>query len=91
MTPQSIYRLLRTEGRTDGIKHHNISAVHCVHLADIIDQTTPSARKPKLKPTDVNSVEGISEKRSFAHVVVLVVDLEPPHAASEATRRSGLW
>ena len=37
MTPQSIYRLLRTEGGTDGIKHHNISAVHCVHLADIIN------------------------------------------------------
>ena len=36
MTPQSIYRLV-TERRTDGIKHHNISAVHCVHLADIIN------------------------------------------------------
>jgi len=38
MTPQSIYRLV-TDRRTDGIKHHNISAVHCVHLADITSIT----------------------------------------------------
>ena len=35
MMPQYIYRLV-TDKRTDGIKHHNISEVHCVHLADII-------------------------------------------------------
>ena len=45
MTPQSIYRLLHTEGRTDGIKHHSISAVHCVHLADIIKEKSLSRNK----------------------------------------------
>ena len=43
-----------------------------------------------LKLTDVNSVERIPDERSFAHVVVFVVDLEPFHAASESAGRCGL-
>ena len=44
----------------------------------------------KLELTDVDSVERVSNERSFAHVVVFVVDLQTPNASDETARRSGL-
>jgi len=43
-----------------------------------------------MKQTDVDAVESVSDERSFAHIVFFVVDLQPPHAASESTSCSGL-
>jgi len=41
--------------------------------------------------TDIDAVERVAKERSFAQVVVLVVDRKTPHAADEAARCPDLW
>jgi len=58
MTPQSIYRLV-----TDRIKHHSISPVHSVHLADITMSGITRSSADAEGPCNVPQIQNIALKR----------------------------